>query len=234
MQAPAHLIKLSELAGRSGRGVRIAIIDSGVHPEHPHIGGIAGSVAFDGAGAEHADGVDRLGHGTAVTAAIHEKAPEAALMAVKIFDRSLVTTGAALVAAIRWSIDADADLVNLSLGTTNADRRAELEVLVARAVDLGIQIVAAAPTVEQTWLPGALSGVIAVELDWSCPRDECQVVKQEDGRIRARASGYPRPIPGVPPERNLKGQSFAVANTTGLLALTLQTENGMRRRNSGV
>jgi hypothetical protein len=33
-----------------------------------------------------------------------------------------------------------------------------------------------------------------------------------------RASGYPRPIPGVPPERNLSGISFAVANVTDWLA----------------
>jgi hypothetical protein len=39
-----------------------------------------------------------------------------------------------------------------------------------------------------------------------------------------RASGYPRPIPGVDPERNLKGLSFAVANATGLLALMLEQE----------
>ena len=32
------------------------------------------------------------------------------------------------------------------------------------------------------------------------------------------ASGYPRPIPGVPREKNLKGISFAVANVTGTLA----------------
>ena len=31
------------------------------------------------------------------------------------------------------------------------------------------------------------------------------------------------PIPGVPPEKNLKGLSFAVANATGLLALALQS-----------
>ncbi len=36
-----------------------------------------------------------------------------------------------------------------------------------------------------------------------------------------RASGYPRPAPGIPPERNLKGLSFAVANVTGALARTL-------------
>jgi hypothetical protein len=32
------------------------------------------------------------------------------------------------------------------------------------------------------------------------------------------ASGYPRPIPGVEPERNLSGVSFAVANMTGFVA----------------
>jgi hypothetical protein len=33
-----------------------------------------------------------------------------------------------------------------------------------------------------------------------------------------RASGYPRPIPGVPADRNLHGISFAVANVTGFVA----------------
>ena len=222
MPDSVRVITLSALAGRTGRGVRIAVIDSGVHPDHPHIGGIGARVAFDDAGAEHADAVDRLGHGTAVTAAIHEKAPEAALMAVKIFNRSLVTTSAALVAAIRWSIDAGADLINLSLGSTNQDRRTALEDLVADATNRGVFIVAAAPTAEQRWLPGALAGVIAVELDWSCPRDSCEVLTDDAGVVRVRASGFPRPIPGVPPEQNLKGQSFAVANATGLFALALE------------
>ena len=36
-----------------------------------------------------------------------------------------------------------------------------------------------------------------------------------------RASGYARPVLGVPPEEKLKGLSFAVANVTGLLAREL-------------
>jgi hypothetical protein len=83
-------------------------------------------------------------------------------------------------------------------------------------------IVAAAPDGDHHWLPGALPGVVAVELDSSCPRDVCTVVAHEEGSLRLRASGFPRPIPGVPPERNLKGQSFAVANATGLIALAIQ------------
>ena len=42
-----------------------------------------------------------------------------------------------------------------------------------------------------------------------------------DGASAVLASGYPRPIAGVPPERNLNGISFAVANATGVLAAAL-------------
>jgi hypothetical protein len=63
-----------------------------------------------------------------------------------------------------------------------------------------------------------LDGVLGVRLDWECPREEIWLTQEGDGRVVARASGYPRPIPGLPPERNLKGISFAVANVTGMLA----------------
>jgi subtilisin family serine protease len=207
------------LAGRTGRGLWIAVIDSGVHPQHPHIGNVHASVAFDDAGALHDDVVDRLGHGTAVAAAIHEKAPDAALLVIKVFDRQLAATGTALAAAIDYAIDAGAQLINLSLGTTNDAHRPAFERLVAKASARGGMIVAAAPSVEQQWLPGAVRGVIGVELDWTSARDECLMFTQDDGGIRVRASGYARPIPGVSLEQNLKGQSLAVANATGLLAL---------------
>ena len=218
----ARTLQKSAMAGRTGRNVRIAIIDTGVHPTHPHIGGIERMVAFDAAGAEQTDAVDRVGHGTAVAAAIHEKAPGASLTVVRVFDRGLVTSGDALVAAIRWSIGAGVDLINLSLGSTSEEHRPALEALVADATERHIFMVAAAPTTERRWLPGALEGVIGVELDWTCDRDECELFRNADGAIRARASGFPRPIPGVDPEKNIKGQSFAVANTTGLLALALE------------
>jgi hypothetical protein len=109
-------------------------------------------------------------------------------------------------------------LVNLSLGTTNADHEAALaaEVVAARAA--GIVIVAAAPEEGRPWLPGALAGVVRVVADMTLPRDACDVTVASDAEVTIKASGYPRPISGVPPERNLKGTSFAVANVSGLLA----------------
>ena len=74
---------------RPGAGVRVAVIDSGVHADHPHVGGVAGGVAIDGVGHVSGDFVDRIGHGTAVTAAIREKAPAADCYAVRVFDTRL-------------------------------------------------------------------------------------------------------------------------------------------------
>jgi subtilisin family serine protease len=202
--------------------VRVAVIDSGVNATHSHIGGIAGGVAFDEDGREHADYVDRLGHGTAVAAAIREKAPDADLFAVKVFDRALSTRVANLVRAIDWAAQSGLDVANLSLGTARAEHEPVLRDVVDRAASAGLFVVAARDDDGVRWLPGSLTGVISVQVDWSCPRDGYHVVVI-DGVPVFRASGFPRPIPGVPPDRNLNGISFAVANMTGFLARTLES-----------
>ena len=208
--------------GERGRGVRVAIIDSGVHASHPHVGGVAGGIAFDAEGRAHDDFVDRLGHGTAVAAVIREKAPRAQLYAVKVFDRALQAEIAALRAALDWAVERQVQLVNLSLGTAEAAHEAVLRGCVERATAAGVLIVSALQTPDgDSFLPGRLPGVLAVELDWDCPRDAVRVAVHPGGAWVCRASGYPRPIPGVPPERNLKGLSFAVANVTGLLAAAI-------------
>lgn len=208
------------------RPVRIVVIDSGVQAAHPHVGGASGGIGVDSAGDLHADFVDRLGHGTAVAAVIREKAPAAELLAAKVFDRELAATGAALVSACEWAIQQRADLVNLSLGTTNVEHAAALASVVARLRDAGAVIVAAGCQDGVSWLPGTLPGVWNVTLDWAVPRDRCQVATITGNAVSFVASGLPRPIPGVPPERNLKGLSFAVANVTGLLAALLDREDG--------
>src|SRR5581483_12397265 len=101
----------------TGRGVRVAVVDSGVHAAHPHVGGVAGGLAIADDGAISPDFVDRLGHGTAVAAAIREKAPDAELVAIKVFWRGLSTDVATLVRAIDCASSQGARVINLSLGT---------------------------------------------------------------------------------------------------------------------
>jgi hypothetical protein len=86
----------------------------------------------------------------------------------------------------------------------------------------GIVIVAAAAEPERRWLPGSLPGVVSVTMDMALPRDVCELTVDPNGSVTAKACGYPRPIPGVAPERNLMGLSFAVANVSGLIARVLE------------
>jgi len=201
----------------TGKGIRIAVIDSGVHATHPHVGGVSGGLAIREDGSVADDYVDRIGHGTAVTAAIKEKAPDADFIAIKVFERILTTDVVTLVRAIDEAVRHGAHVINLSLGTTEIQHRDELSAAVARATDRGALVVSALEDGGVQWLPGTLEAVVAVQLDWACDREAYRVV-HAGGRAIIAASGYPRDIPGVPRERNLNGISFAVANASGFVA----------------
>ena len=186
--------------------MKIAIIDSGIHPGHPHVGTIAGAVGIAASG-NSVDAIDRLGHGTAVAGAIREKAPDAELFAVKVFDRRLSANIEVILRALEWCRENRMDLVNLSLGTENPAHRERFVQVIAD----DLLVVSAASA-----LPGSLPRVIGVAPDATCPRD---AFRHHDRMFHA--SPYPRPIPGVPLERNLQGVSFAVANMTGMVARIL-------------
>ncbi len=200
--------------------VRIAVIDSGIAPAHPHVGRVAGGIAL--VGDDPASWHDRIGHGTAVAGAIRDLAPAAELLAVRVFESSLATTARLLSTAIDWAADAGAVLVNLSVGTTNEVHAPLFAAAIERARAAGTRVVAAARDGEFRLLPGALPGVIGVIADPACPRGEVRRVRL-DGCEWLAASPHPRPIAGVPRDRNLSGVSFAVANATGVLAHVLAT-----------
>jgi subtilisin family serine protease len=204
-------------AGRTGRGVTVALLDSGVHGDHPHVRGVRGGASFL-AGTAPDDFTDHVGHGTAVAAAIREKSPAVDLIAARIFDRQLATNIDVLVRSICWAADQGAQLINLSLGTTNAAHAEKLAPAVSYAAARGSIVVSAREWNGAVWLPGSLAGVVGVMADADLDRDEIDVTQTETGLPRFTAAPFPRPIPNVPRERNLSGVSFAVANVTGFLA----------------
>lgn len=199
---------------------RIAVIDSGVHPTHPHIDAtrlLPGlSVLADGTVlSDPAESLDKLGHGTAVTAAIQELAPEADVLPIRVFRDGLRASARALATGIRQALEAECDLINLSLGTANPAHADVFASLAEEAAEQGALIIAAFEAEGAPCWPGCLPHVLGVGLDWDLPRGvPCLAV---DG-TKINASGYPRPIPGVEPRRNLYGVSFAVAQVTGWIA----------------
>ena len=139
-----------------GVPVRVAVVDSGVHAAHPHVGGVTGGAAFGANAAPQADYVDRIGHGTAVAAVIREKAPAAELFALKVFDRELSAPIASLVAAIDWASANRMHLVNLSLGTGKSEHAAALGAAVG-SVSLANSPVRSAPLLPAAPLSPCLS-----------------------------------------------------------------------------
>lgn len=229
MTARRFTLADAPFANRTGVGITVAVVDSGVHPGHPHVGQVGESVCIvptDGP----ADTIDRLGHGTAVAAAIREKAPAVELIVAKVFDRALSTNAETLARGLEWAVGRGARIVNLSLGTTNPARaellRASVEGTRSRAI-----VVSPRESDGLVWLPGSLAGVAGVAgvvADASFERDELGLETDESGSFLFRASPYPRPIPSVPKERNLSGVSFAVANVSGFLARLLETRTDVR------
>ena len=143
----------------------MAVIDSGANVPHPHLPEVASTVELDLYGAEGGKALDVLGHGTAVAAAIHEKAPEARLHVVKVFDRVLATSVPILARALDMASEKGARAVNLSLGTPNPSRVHALSAAVERARARGTILVSARGRDGDAWYPGKLAGVLDVDID---------------------------------------------------------------------
>ena len=197
------------LRGRTGRGVSIAVIDSGVHGGHPHLGLLAGGVALEPDGRAHDDLTDRLGHGTAVTAAIQEKAPGARVHVARVFHDELATSARTLAKAIDWAAERGCRLANLSLGTPRQSRIEVLQPAVERAARAGTLVIAAFSHEGQRQLPGSLPGALGVCLDWDLPRHSVRIARRDGrrdgppGPVRVRLPApHPRRPPHPQPQRH--------------------------------
>ena len=202
----------------------MALIDSGINAQHSHVGFLAGGVAFsvteDGLVQMHDDYVDRIGHGTALAGILRAKAPRVELYAVKIFPDRLAASITSLEAALCWAVAQRMNIINLSLGTANADHRERLREIVARANAAGTLLVASSPPERTDVFPAALPGVIGVAGDDDCGWSEHRYVAGDP--IPFRAHPCPRSLPGPAQARNFRGHSFASAHVSAVLALLME------------
>lgn len=153
--------------GVDGSGVTVAIIDSGVEAGHPAVGGrVAESVRVDLGGGEPAvvpdDGIDVVGHGTAVAGIIHAIAPGADLVSVRILGPDNRGKGRAFLAALDWAIDRGASVLNLSLSSRSEALFADFHALADRAYFANTLLVSAANNVPGPSYPSLFAAVVSV------------------------------------------------------------------------
>lgn len=168
-----------------GRGVVVAVIDTGVDLGHPDFRGrLVPGATFMGCGMQSCGNGDwrsgpasrrgaAFGHGTHVAGAIVAGrnngagivgvAPLAKVMPIKTGDRNGGTLESDLVLAIRWAVAHGADVINMSIGfdPTSAP---DMSAAAAEAVAKGVVVVASAGN--RTWPicvePAMTNGVICV------------------------------------------------------------------------
>ena len=158
----------------TGKGIKVAVLDSGVASDNPDISPkVVARANFSGSATKPGDPVaeDYYGHGTHVagnvaatvdnTIGVAGVCPGCTILAGKVLDDNGVGSSSALANGINWAVSNGAKVINMSLGV-RASRT--LETAVNNAWNKGVVLVAAAGNGgNQTKIyPGAYTHVIAV------------------------------------------------------------------------
>jgi hypothetical protein len=214
-----RLAELHQLA--TGRGVRVAVVDSGVEAGHPDLTGqVVHNQNFVDDRPPPAEG-----HGTAVAAIIAARAdngagiagiaPHARLLAMRACWQSgqaqTLCSSLGLAKALYAAIQQDAQIINMSLSGPG-DRL--LALLLDQALARGVAVVAALPSPGGAGpFPASHPGVVVVGNDLPLPA----------GAILAPGRDVPSATTGGGWSL-VTGSSFAAAHVSGLLALVRELD----------
>jgi subtilisin family serine protease len=222
VQPAARAWQLTSLHRAStGRGVTVAVVDSGIDETHPDL---AGQVKLRRNFVDtYPDAAEA--HGTAVAGIIAARegngvgiagiAPDARLLALRACWETegppARCNSFTLGKAINFALMSDARVINMSLG---GPRDRLLQALLDAALARGVTLVGAAdPNQPDGGFPASHPGVIAVASDTQHA--------PPPGSLRAPGTDVPTSLPGAR-WGMVSGSSYAAAHVAGLAALMLE------------
>lgn len=152
--------------GSTGRGVKVAVIDSGVDASHPAIGRVDGYVAIsqgpEGLIYDTEPHEDVYGHGTACAGVIRSLAPDCEIYSVRVLGPRLSGRGSVFAAGLRWAIENGMEVCNLSLSTSKKDFFGILHELADKAYFGNVMVVASADNMPVVSYPAMYASVFSV------------------------------------------------------------------------
>lgn len=224
---PAHFTLDEGWRTASGKGVTVAIIDSGIDTTHPDLQGkVVASVEARRDNTrivfEESDAGDSAGHGTACAGIISKIAPAAEFYSIKVLGAGGLGDGQAFLAGLEYAIKKRHRVINLSLGTTKPQFFSPLHDLLDRAYQAGCIVVAAANNLPQPSFPSVFSSslISVIKSDEADPLNFGfrfgEVIELTAPGVNVRTAwlggGY----------KNLTGNSFACPHIVGIIALLLE------------
>ena len=199
-----------------GRGVRVAIVDSGVDGTHPAlVGRLTRSlrVELDGEDARVIDDPeagDVVGHGTACAGIVAAVAPGAELLSIRVLGPDNRGKGRAVAAAVDWAVAAGVEVVNLSLSSRSEAMFASFHDLADRAYFANSLLVCAVNNLPGPSYPSLFASVVSVAAHDVADPDvwfynpsppvefgayglDVDVAWRDGGRIRATGNSFAAP-----------------------------------------
>jgi subtilisin family serine protease len=218
-----------------GRGVEVAIVDSGIDASHPRLKGRlsrACTVIKNKRGQivireiKPGESRDNYGHGTAVAGIIADLAPAARLVSVRVLDEYNSCTGDVLIAGLQWALDRNIRLLNMSLTTSKPDFIPKLRELCERAYVQNSIIVAAKRNFGDIGCPAMFSSVVSVDLEEYVEKLRVHYRPKNVVEFDARGTGIKVLSPGGGYAFRT-GTSFATPHVCGMVALLMEKFPGL-------
>ena len=241
--------------GFDGRGIKVAVVDTGIDRTHPDFEDRV--VAVKDFTNSSPDALDGNGHGTHVASTIAGSgsasggryigvAPEALLLVAKVLKDNGSGMTSDVMAGVDWAVQQGSQVINLSLGSNGpCDGSDALSTLCDEAVNRGVVMCVAAgnsgPGVSTVGSPGCARQVITV----GATNDSDQITSfssrgpTSDGRVKpdvcfpgfgiiaARAQGTSMGTPIDARYTSASGTSMATPHASGAAALLLQAHPGV-------
>jgi subtilisin len=219
----------------NGRGVRVAVVDSGIEASHPALEGSVSqgvAVEFDGMAGNKVriepddPPVDLSGHATACAGIIHTLAPGAELVSVRVLGRDMRGKALQFAAGLRWAIEQGIQVINLSLSTSSEEYFGLFHRLVDQAYFNNVVLVSAVNNIPAASYPSLYSSVVSVAAHDG--QDPEEFYYNPAPPVEFGAPGINIKVAWMDGSYNLvTGNSFAAPHIAGLAARIISAHPGL-------
>ena len=209
----------------TGRGIKIAVLDSGIETNHPMLKGLglADDLAIVEEGLQlllkPGQGRDLFGHGTAIAGIIRQLAPEAEIGSFRVLGDQLRSRSAIIREGVRQALDRGYHILNCSFGCGREDQVLQYKDWIDDAYVRGRHIVAACNNRDFTkreW-PGHFPSVITV--NFGAVSNPEALYYRSGHLVEFIAQGQDIEVAwSNGGKKKVTGSSFSAPHATGLLA----------------